>query len=344
MKFKYRRKLLQYKKISRFRDWLKRIKFKGGDVPLYEVLFVFSNKIKEDDIIERANAVAYSFTIALFPAIIFIFALVPVIHSIIPEVGIESIMDFMSGWMPQNMFSVVESTIRDIISIQRGGLLTIGAFLALYLASNGMVSLMNAFNSIYKTKENRSWFRQRIIAFGLIFMLAGVMVLSIVLLVVGQVILGLISELVIDIDSLPININQVLILRFVVLAIVFLISIASIYYFAPAVHFMWHFFSVGSIVATAFILLISYLFSYYIANFGTYNTLYGSIGVMLALMIWLFLFSVVLLVGYEINASIHQVQHMHKIIELKKENKIAKPKLTKTSKSIFFGKQQEKPV
>ncbi len=322
MKFKYRRRLLKYKKVSRFRNRLKRIKFKGGNVPLYEVLFAFSNKIKEDDIIERANAVAYSFTIALFPAIIFIFALVPVIHSIIPEVGIDSIMDFMSGWMPQNMFSVVESTIRDIISIQRGGLLTLGALLALYLASNGMVSLMNAFNSIYKTKENRSWFRQRIIAFGLIFMLAGVMVLSIVLLVVGQVILGLISELVIDIDSLPININQVLILRFIVLAIVFLISIASIYYFAPAVHFMWHFFSVGSIVATAFILLISYLFSYYIANFGTYNTLYGSIGVMLALMIWLFLFSIVLLVGYEINASIHQVQHMHKIMELKDEKKV----------------------
>jgi membrane protein len=344
MKFKHRRKLLQYQPYSRFRNRLKRISFKGGNITLYEVLVVFFKKIKDDEIIERSNAVAYSFTIALFPAIIFLFALVPVIHSIIPEVDLDNIMDFMSQWMPQNMFSVIESTIRDIIGKSRGGLLTVGALLALYLASNGMVSLMNAFNSIYKTKENRSFLRQRMIAFGLIFMLGGVMVLSIVLLVVGQVILGLISDLVIDIDSLPININQVLILRFFVLSIVFLIAIASIYYFAPAVHFRWHFFSVGSIVATTFILLMSYVFSYYVANFGTYNKLYGSIGVMLALMIWLFLFSIVLLVGYVINASIHQVQHMHKIIELKKEDKIAKPKLTKTSKSIFFGKQQEKPV
>ena len=317
MKFKTKRRLVKSKRFIRLRRHLKGINFMQGQFTLYGILFVFFKKIKEDDILERANAVAFSFTIALFPAVIFLFALVPMVHELIPAVDSHGIFDFISAWMPSNMFSVVESTITDILSKSRGGLLTFGALLALFLASNGMISLMNAFNSIYKTKENRSFLRQRAIATGLIFMLSGVLVLSIVLLVVGQILLGLIADLVIDISDFGINVNQVLILRFFILFIVFLIAISSIYYFAPAVHFRWQFFSIGSMFATLLSLLISYVFSYYVANFGTYNKLYGSIGVMLAMMIWLFLFSVVLLIGYEINASIHTVQHLHKINALK---------------------------
>ncbi len=317
MKFKTKKRLVKSKRFIRLRRHLKDINFIQGQFTLYEILFVFFKKIKDDDILERANAVAFSFTIALFPAVIFLFALIPMVHELIPAVDNQGILDFMSTWMPANMFSVVESTITDILSKSRGGLLTFGALLALFLASNGMVSLMNAFNSIYKTKENRSFLRQRVIATGLILMLSGVLVLSIVLLVVGQILLGLIAELVIDISEYGIDINQVLILRFIVLFIVFLIAISAIYYFAPAVHFRWQFFSVGAVFATLISLLISYVFSYYVVNFGTYNKLYGSIGVMLAMMVWLFLFSVVLLVGYEINASIHTVQHLHKINALK---------------------------
>ena len=231
MKFKTRRKLLENRRVSAVRRRLKNTRIRGGSVTLYEVLFVFFKKIKDDDIIERANAVAYSFTIALFPAILFLFALVPLIHEVIPEIDEHSIMGFVSQWMPENMFSVVESTILDIVGKSRGGLLTFGALLALFLASNGMVSLMNAFNSIYQTKENRSFFRQRMIAFGLIFMLTGVMMLSIILLVVGQVVLGLISDMIINIDELPININQVLILRFIVLFFVFFIEIDNFFIF-----------------------------------------------------------------------------------------------------------------
>lgn len=324
MKFKARRRFLKYNKVQSIRKWLKDTTMKKGQISLYEVLFVFFRKMKEDEIIERANAVAYSFTIALFPAILFLFALIPLIHEVIPEVDQQSILDFVSQWMPENMYSVVESTIIDIVGKSRGGLLTFGGLMALFLASNGMVSLMNAFNSIYQTKENRSFFKQRMIAFGLIFMLTGVMVLSIILLVVGQVVLGLITENLIDFNNLPINVNQVLILRFIVLFLVFFIAISSIYYFAPAVHFRWRFFSLGSTVATLTSLVISYVFSNYVANFGTYNKLYGSIGVMLALMIWLFLFSVVLLVGYVINASIHQVQYQHSIKELKEKTELEK--------------------
>jgi membrane protein len=319
MKFKTKRFIFGNKGVRATRDKLKSIRLRGGEISLYSLFSLLFKKVRDDEIIERANAVAFSFTIALFPLILFLFALVPLIHDFIPEVDQSSIMEFVSQWMPEQMFVVVESTILDIVGKSRGGLVTFGALMALFLASNGMVSLMNAFNSIYKTKENRSFFKQRFIAFALIFMLAGVMILSIILLVVGQVILGLINDTIIDINDLGFNINQVLILRFFVLFAVFWIAIAAIYYFAPAVNFKWRFFSVGSFIATSLSLVISYVFSYYVANFGTYNKLYGSIGVMLALMIWLFLFSVVLLVGYEINASIHQLRYKEEIDRLKED-------------------------
>lgn len=316
MKYKTKRWIIR-SRFNQLRYKLKLINWKGGQITLYEVLFVFFKKMRDDGIIERANAVAFSFTIALFPGVLFLFALIPIIHEFIPAVDEQGILDFIGEWMPENMYSVVESTIIDIVGKSRGGLITFGAAFALFLASNGIVSLMNAFNAIYQTKENRSFIKQRAIATALTLMLSGVMMFSIILLVVGQILLGLIADLVIDINELGIDINQVLILRFAVLFIVFLIAISSIYYFAPAVHFKWQFFSLGSLISTLLSLIISYVFSFYVGNFGTYNKLYGSIGVMLAIMIWLFLFSVVLLVGYVINASIHTVQHTHRIEAMK---------------------------
>ena len=328
IRYKVRRWLVKLRKLSQVRLKIKKAHYKDDKITLYDILVVFFRKLKHDDILDRSAGVAFSFTIAIFPSIIFLFTLVPYIHQFIPEVDNQNIMEFLSSWIPPNMFSVIETTIVDIIGKSRGGLLTLGAVFALILASNGTMALMNAFNSIYKTKENRSWFRMRLIAAGLTLILAFTLLLSIVLLFVGEIILNLIETLVIDIDSLPFNINTAILLRFIVLFIVFGFAVSSLYYFAPAVHYKWQFFSFGAIFATFFSLGISYLFSIYIANFATYNKLYGSIGVMIALMVWLYLISVVLLLGYSINASIHSVQYLHQINELKVKN--GEPKLVTT--------------
>ena len=115
MKFKTKRRLVKSNRFIRLRRHLKGINFIQGQFTLYEILFVFFKKVKEDDILERANAVAFSFTIALFPAVIFLFALVPMVHKLIPAVDSQGILDFISSWIPSNMYSVVESTITDIL-------------------------------------------------------------------------------------------------------------------------------------------------------------------------------------------------------------------------------------
>jgi membrane protein len=113
-------------------------------------------------------------------------------------------------------------------------------------------------------------------------------------------------------------------LRFVIIFIVFFIAISCVYYFGPAVHYNWNFFSIGSLIATLSVLGISYGFSYYITNFGSYNKVYGSIGALIALMAWVQLITVILLFGYEINASLHYARKLEAIESHQRTKKITK--------------------
>ncbi len=294
--------------------FLKRVRFKSADVSLFEVIRIFVDKLTRDEIIERANGVAFSFTLAIFPAIIFLFTLIPYIHAFIPEVSTESILSFIESFMPDNMFPVVASTIADIIGNTRGGLLTFGALFSLYMATNGMLSLMNALNACYKTTEKRGFFKTRFIATGLTVMLAFVLILAIVLLIAGNIAIDFVHTKVVWLNLDAYDYFFILSLRFLVIFIVFFLAISFIYYFGPAIHYNWNFFSIGSVTSTLFCLGVSYGFSFYVTNFATYNKLYGSIGVLIALMIWLWILSIVLLVGYELNAAVHQAHRNAPII------------------------------
>ncbi len=282
--------------------FLKKVKVHDGRISLYEITRVFLSKLWNDEILERANGVAFSFTLAIFPAVIFLFTLIPYIDPI-PNLDTKA-MEFLQEWMPPYMYDTVASTIQDILSRPRGGLLSFGFLFAVFLATNGMMSLVKAFNSVYKTVDNRGFFKTRLIATLLTLMLAVVFLLALVLLIFGQVAIDFIMEFGILTDDFTIYL--ILISRFIIMFSVFMIAISFIYYFAPAVEYKWKFFSTGSLIATVLTLAVSYGFSFYISNFGTYNKFYGSIGALIALMIWFFLLSVIMLVGYELNASIHK--------------------------------------
>lgn len=293
---------------------MKDIRFpKHEDVSLYRIVKTFLHNLQDDDIMDRANGVAFNFILAIFPAIIFLFTLIPYVTRYFPEISRESIMRFLqelaeSGLMPASMYEVASTTILDIVSNQRGGLLTLGFLFALFLSTNGMLALMRAFNACYKTIENRSALKTRLIATALTVNMAFVLFVTILLLVVGQLVIEYLLSNFQNFTSFNLNSFQVGLLfslRFIVIFITFFLAISTIYYFGPAIHYNWRFFSIGSLVATLLCLAVSYGFSYYITNFGTYNKVYGSIGVLIALMVWVQLITVVLLVGYEINASIH---------------------------------------
>jgi len=283
--------------------FLKSIRFHKSQITLFDIIKIFIHKIQQDDILERSSAVAFSFTLAIFPAIIFIFTLIPYFD--IPNLDVQ-IMQFLQDWLPPSMYSAVSSTIEDIISRPRGGLLSFGFFFAIFLATNGMIALIKAFNSCYKTVENRGFFKTRFIATGLTAMLGFMFIFAVVLIIIGQLVIDGIMEFGLLTDDFLIYL--ILFTRFVVMFIVFFLGISGIYYFAPAIKYRWSFFSVGALISTLLSLTVTYGFSYYISSFGTYNKFYGSIGALIAMMIWLYLLSITMLVGYEINASVHKIK------------------------------------
>jgi membrane protein len=304
MKYKYKRLILQWNPGRVLITWLKKVRFKKYEnVSLYKILKLFLQNLLNNDILDRANGVAFNFILAIFPAIIFLFTMIPYVTDFFPSINTESIMAFLGQQIPPSMFDVMSSTVLDIVSNQRGGFL-----FSVYLSTNGMMALMRAFNACYRTIENRGGLKTRLIATGLTINMTIVLFLAIILLIVGQFILDAIMA------NLPafewINMSNftvvlLFILRFITIFIAFFLAISFIYYFGPAIHYNWRFFSVGSWLATFLCLAVSYGFSFYVTNFGTYNKVYGSIGVLIALMIWIQLLTIVLLVGYEVNASIH---------------------------------------
>jgi membrane protein len=328
MKYITRKRILKFSSARTGRTWLKRIKFKKYDnLSLYKFLKIFLHNIDEDEIGDRANGVSFNFILATFPAIIFLFTLTPYISVYFPDVTTETIMDFIKEAVPASMYDSIASTVFDIVNNQRGGLLTFGFIFALYLASNGMMSLMRAFNACYRTVERRNWFKMRLISVGLTIVLALVLFSAIILLIVGQFSLDYITTHIEEFSHFNLSsytIHLLFFLRFVVIFIVFLIAISFIYYFGPAVHYNWSFFSIGSLLATLAILGVSYGFSFYITNFGNYNKVYGSIGALIALMAWIQLVTLVLMYGYEINASLHYGRKMETVALNLRKNRLEK--------------------
>lgn len=318
MKYRLWKRILQIPTARTLRSRMKKIRLPGDHLNLYRFAKIFAANLEKDEIMDRANGVAYNFVLAIFPTIIFLFTLIPYISTYFPAIHQQNIMRFLSNYIPPSMFDVMSSTVMDIIQQQRGGLLTFGFLFAAFLATNGMLALMRAFNACYQTVEKRGFFRMRLTATGLTFMLSLVLFSAVFLLIVGEFMLDRVTVELSDISHMRLEGYQLyglFALRFLVIFIVFFFAVSFIYYFGPAIHYNWKFFSWGSFLATLGCLAVSYGFSFYITNFGSYNKVYGSIGVLIALMIWIQLLTVVLLFGYEINASLHYGQKLEAIAQ-----------------------------
>jgi membrane protein len=289
-------------KLTRKAKLLRNIHFGNPDQNLYDVGRIFLEQIKKDEINERAGAMAFSFTVAMFPLLLFLLNIIPYIGIFFKNVTTHNILLFINEFIPESIYQEAEATIMDIVSKPRQSLLSIGFFLALFLSTNGVVSMMNAFNAVYRTKENRSFWTTRLIAVSIVTVLVMTICGAVVIMILGSSVLYHISEW--EIVSSNLYYYMLTAFRFLVLLSVFTVATAYIFRFAPAVHDKWRFFSVGSVTAGFLINFSFYLFSYYLNNFATYNKLYGSIGAMIAVMLWLFITSLIILVCFEINVSL----------------------------------------
>lgn len=274
------------------------------------VISILYQKIFQFDIDVRAAAVAYNFTLAVFPTIIFLFSLLPYL----PVEHLDfKIVSFIKATVPKSFQGDLTELITEIVNKKRGGVLSFGFLFALYASTSGILALMRSFNLTYKTSENRGFIKERMVAIGLNFLLTFVLIISFLFFILGNFVVKYLAKEGILEYNFTFYLTKVL--TYFVIFSVFFFTISLIYYYAPAIHKRWKFFNAGCISASIMMILISNVFSYYLVNFASYHKIYGSIGSLIALMVWLYFVGLILIVGFEINASIDQV----KIEELEEE-------------------------
>jgi membrane protein len=283
-----------------FRIITKKIILPGFDgVPLYDVIVFFVKGLSDGAITTRASSVAYKFFIAMFPAIIFLFTLIPYIP--IENFQITLLQTIRTA-LPENVNVMINETITDIISRQHGGLLSLGFILAMYFASNGILGVITAFNATTHVMETRKLWQQYAISIVLMLIITLIVILSIALIMLGTTGLEyLISAHIIE-ESVLLFILKITKWLIVVLMIFFAVSF--LYYLGPAKKRQFRFISAGSTLATVLFIITTIGFKYYVNNFASYNAVYGSIGTIIVILMWLYLNSIALLVGFELNASI----------------------------------------
>jgi membrane protein len=289
---------------------LKKIHLGDPSKNLYELGRIYLLQLQKDNINERAGSMAFSFTIALFPLLIFLLNLIPYMQDFFPYITTQNILNFVAEILPGEIYSQTEGTIMDIVSKPRQSLLSFGFFFALFASTQGAMSMMSSFNSVYQTKENRSFLQSRGIAVSIVFILALTVFAASTVMIIGNIFISRLDELQLFNSGFMFFLFSSL--KFLILLLMFYIATAFIFRFAPAVHDRWRFFSIGARLAGVLITLGFYGFTFYLNNFASYNKLYGSIGTLIALMLWLYITSMIVLVCFEVNVSLDLIDEKKK--------------------------------
>lgn len=276
-------------------------------VPLYDVIVFFFQQVKKVGLSERASSVAFNFLLAIPAGTIFLFTLIP--YFPISTQITEELLLLTRYFAPdEQTYLLVQDFLNDFLNTPRSGLLSVGFILVVWYSSNALMGIMRSFNRSLASVTERNFYDDRFMAIRMTTILILLLLVTISLLVTqGALFHFLMEKLSITNRFVIWVIDSV---RWIIIIALVLFSIGFIYKFAPAITKRWKIASPGAILATFLIGLSSYLFSFYLDNFGSYNKVYGSIGTIMIVMILIEMNSLILLIGYELNVSIHSLKAM----------------------------------
>lgn len=273
---------------------------------LYDLYIIFYAGLVKGTFSARASAISFSFVMALFPFLLFILNLIPFID-FIDDFQLE-FLAFIDSLLPPETSEFFNDIFYDIAARKRGGFLSLVFILSIFLMANGVNAVFTGFEFSYHTKKNRSIVRQYLIAVGISLILALLLLITVVI----WVYLTYLTE---DLKILQVVNDAVVwanVSRYVIFTAMIYLAVATLYYFGTKESRLSRFFSIGAFFCTIFILLNTYLFGLYIENFSSYNELYGSIGALLILMFYIWINSNILLLGFELNASLMKLKRNKK--------------------------------
>jgi membrane protein len=275
-------------------------------LPLYDVVVFFIKQMNKVGLSERASAISFNFLMAIPAATIFLCTLLPYLP-ISAQITDELLLLTEDLTPDNNTYFAVKGFLEDFLETPRSGLLSLGFLLAVYYASNAMMGIMRTFNKSLIYSSRRNFLESRWMAVKLTTLLIVLVIATMILLATqGRILLWILDLLGIKSTA---SLWLIQIVRWVLLIALFYYAIAFIYKYGPAVHKRWRLNSPGTILATFLILVTAWLFSFWVTNFNNFNKVYGSIGTILIIMLLVYINSWVLLIGFELNVSIHSLKH-----------------------------------
>ncbi|WP_341215192.1 YihY/virulence factor BrkB family protein [uncultured Wocania sp.] len=290
--------------------FFKQIKLPGFEgLSIYDLLEMYVIGIVKGALTTRASAIAFSFFTAIFPFLLFILIIIPYVP--IDDFRIE-FLTFLESFLPPNTSDFFfQNIFENIDQTQRGGLLSSVFVLSIALMANGVNAVFSGFQNSYHEQLTRNVFRQYLFALGIALILAFLLIVTIIVLGYFQIyvvrnLFDALGNRGYEVESQ--TVFWLDIAKYVFFVVMVYIATATLYYFGTKEGRYSKFFSVGALFTTILIIISSYLFGLYIENFGQYNKLYGSIGALLILLFYLWLNSNILLLGYELNASLNKLR------------------------------------
>ncbi|MDX1278905.1 YihY/virulence factor BrkB family protein [Oceanihabitans sediminis] len=294
---------------------LQQIKLPGFEgLSIYSLLELYAIGIVKGTLATRASAIAFSFFMAIFPFLLFVLIVIPYI----PIDGFRAeFLSFLNSFLPSNTAEFFEDNIYGNINTGRGGLLSSVFLLSIFLMANGVNAVFSGFETSYHVQLTRNVFKQYLYALGVALILAFMAILTVV--IFGYVEIYILQPLFERLNEEGFteestSVFWIVTARYIFFLIMTYLATATLYYFGTMEGKNSKFFSVGALLTTLLFILTSYLFGIYINNFAQYNELYGSIGAILILMFYLWLNSNILLLGYELNASLNRLRKLNNTI------------------------------
>lgn len=294
---KYLNKIYQWSWVQRGEAWIKTHSFPGvKEISIYDVGRFFVHEVQENKLQIQAAAVTYNFLLAIPPFMLFLTSLVPFLQ--LENVEETLLLAIRLVTPNEALYQNLSSVIMDFMNNQRGEILSFGLLMTLYVSSNGIMALLHSFERSLPVYVKRGGVARRWTAIKLTVMLCLVLIMTLVTLIIQAKSVNV---------YLLMLFNNTVVVRLVSIAIVIcliLVAISSIYTYGPRLSSRMKFVSPGSAFATFLIVLTSAVFFFLVNNFIQYNKVYGSLGTLMAFMIWIWLNTFVILIGYELNISI----------------------------------------
>lgn len=288
--------------VRNLKNFAKKIKLPWLEgLSLYDLLEIYIVGIVEGAISYRAGAIAFSFFMALFPFALFILNLIPYI----PIEGFQQdFLKFLEESVPPNTYEAIASIINDILNNSYKGLLSSGFLLSIFLMANGLNAILGGFENSHHVILKRGFLSQYAVALGMSVILSLLLIVTVATTVIFEV---FIQSIKLE-NVFNNNIKFIEIGRYGFLMLMILITSSVLLKFGTRETSNNSFISIGSVFTTILIILSSYFFGIWVVKFSKYNELYGSIGTLLIMMFYIWLNCMILLLGFELNASINRLK------------------------------------